>query len=441
MTSSLRYGLTPKMKPVSPRRSAILCVLDIGTSKIVCMIVRLRPRTGSDVLPNRSHRAEVIGFGHTRSRGIKAGGVADMLAAEAAIRQAVHAAEEMAQVQVASVIVTVSAGRLASEYYQAEVKVPGPKIDERDIQRVLATASDHSVRQGRAVLHSMPTGFAIESTRNIKDPRGMLGEMLGVDMHVVTTDIAIARNLMLCVERCYLTVEAMVAAPFSSALAVLTDDEAELGTVVIDMGAGTTTMSVFTSGQFVHSDGLALGGHHVTMDVARGLSIGLSEAERLKVLHGAAFSCKSDERDMLTTSSMAEDDRDHHNTISRAQLISIIRPRVDETLELVRDRLHNAGVAGESGRRVLLTGGAAQLPGLADRASHILGRQVRVARPVGIAGLPEAGKGPAFAAAVGLTVYPQIAGHEHFETRRSMFGGTGGDGYFAQVGKWLKAGF
>jgi cell division protein FtsA len=232
-----------------------------------------------------------------------------------------------------------------------------------------------------------------------------------------------------------------VASPFASALAVLTDDEAELGTVVIDMGAGTSTVAVFSGNQFVHADGIALGGHHVTMDVARGLSTGLSVAERLKVLHGAAFSCKSDERDMIAVPHMGEDDRDAVEHISRASMIGIIRPRVDEILEMLRDRLYAAGVAGEAGRRVVLTGGASQLPGLADRAAHILGRQVRIGRPVGMTGLPDIGKGPSFAAAVGLTVYPQIAGLEHFEPRRSFFGEGQSESYFAQVGRWLKQSF
>jgi cell division protein FtsA len=182
MTSHFRDALTPRMKPLSPKRSAIMCVLDIGTSKIVCMIVKLRPREGSDILPNRTHKAEILGIGHTRARGMKAGSVADMAKAEAAIRQAVDAAERMAEVQVDSVVVTVSAGRLGSEQYEARVTCQAPRVQDHDLHRVLQAASDHSVRQGRAVLHSMPVGFRLDETRGIKDPRGMLGTSLGVDM-------------------------------------------------------------------------------------------------------------------------------------------------------------------------------------------------------------------------------------------------------------------
>lgn len=441
MTAPFRHGLTPRMRPLSPRRSAILCVLDIGTSKIVCLIVRLRPREGSDILPNRTHKAEILGIGHTRARGMKAGAVADMAKAEAAIRQAVDAAERMAEVQVDRVVVTVSAGRLGSELYEARVTCQAPRVQDHDLHRVLQAASDHSVRQGRAVLHSMPVGFRLDDTRGIKDPRGMLGSSLGVDMHIVTCDIATARNLMLCVERCHLTVEALVAAPLASGLAVLTDDEAELGTVCIDMGAGTTTLSVFSGGHFVHADAVAVGSHHVTMDLARGLSARLSDAERIKVLNGACFAAKSDERDIITVPSISEDDRDIPHSVTRAQVIRIIRPRIDEILEMVRDRLVAAGAAAEAGRRVVLTGGGSQLPGLADLAAQVLGRQVRVARPVGITGLPDSAKGPPFAAAVGLTVYPQIAGMEHFEPQRRFFAATGTDGYFSRVGRWIRESF
>ncbi|MEI8146177.1 MAG: cell division protein FtsA [Alphaproteobacteria bacterium] len=441
MTNPFKHGLTPKMRPLNPRRSAILCVLDVGTSKIVCMIARLRPREGSDILPNRTHKAEIIGIGHTRSRGMKAGTVTDVAKAETAIRQAVAAAEKTAEVQIDRVILSVSAGRIASEQYEARVTCAQPRVQDADIHRVLEAASDHSIRQGRAVLHSMPIGFTLDDARGIRDPRQMLGTELGVDMHVVTTDLAVARNLMLCVERCHLSVEAMVAAPFAAGLAVLTDDEAELGTVCIDMGAGTTTVAVFAGGHFVHSDGLAVGSHHVTMDLARGLSTSLSEAERLKVLHGAAFATKSDERDIINVSSVSEDERDLPNQVTRAQIVRIIRPRIDETLEMVRDRLNASGAAAEAGRRVVLTGGGAQLPGLADLAGRVLGRQVRVARPVGVTGLPDSTKGPPFAAAVGLTVYPQIAGLEHFEPQRRFFAATGTDGYFSRVGRWIRESF
>jgi cell division protein FtsA len=297
--NSLGHGLAPKMKPLSTKRSAIVAALDIGTSKVACLIARLKPRVQQEPLRRRSHAIEILGIGHTRARGIKSGTVVDLAEAEEAVRHAVAAAERMAGVELDSVIASVSAGRLSSELFTATVHVAGPTVTPGDVERVLAAGSRHSLRDGRVVLHSLPIGYALDSARGIRDPRGMLGKRLGVDIHVVTADIAALRNLMLAVEHCHLTVEAMVATPYMAGLAVLADDEADLGAAVIDMGAGTTTIAVFCGGHLVHADGFAVGGHHVTMDLARGLNANIADAERLKTLHGNVLAGVSDDRDVI----------------------------------------------------------------------------------------------------------------------------------------------
>ena len=238
--SALQFGLTPKTKPLSPKRSALVAALDVGTSKIACLIARLKPQAPQDVLRRRSHTVEVLGFGHTLARGMKAGAVVDLADAEAAIRQAFDLAERSAKMQLESVVVSVSAGKPGSELISASVDVAGAAVSDGDIARVLAAGSRHSVRDGRAVLHSLPIGYALDEATGIRDPRGMLGRRFGIDMHVVTADVAVARNLMLAVERCHLDVEAMVAGPYAAGLSALADDEADLGAALIDMGAGTT---------------------------------------------------------------------------------------------------------------------------------------------------------------------------------------------------------
>jgi len=439
--SPLQHGLTPKMKPISPRRSAVICALDIGTSKVACLIARLKPCGAQESLRRRSHAVEVLGIGHTRARGIKSGTVVNLEEAEQAVRNAVDAAERMARVHVESVVLSVSAGRMASELYAATVHIGGPAATEADIERVLAAGSRHSVRAGRVVLHSLPVSYALDESRDIRDPRGMLGRRLGVDMHVVTTDVAVARNLMLAVERCHLAVEAMTAAPYAAGLCALADDEADLGAAVVDIGAGTTTVAVFAHGRFVHADAFALGGNHVTMDLARGLTARLADAERIKTLHGSAISGGSDERDIITVPPVGEDEREPPHVVSRAALVRIISPRVEEILEMVRDRLAASPFAADPGARVVLTGGSSQLAGLPEIAARILARRVRVGRPLGVAGLPEAAKGPAFAVAAGLLVYPQLAHLEQLESRRTRELMTGTGGYFARVGRWLRESF
>jgi cell division protein FtsA len=434
--------LTPRLKPLSSRKSATLSVLDIGTSKVVCVVAELRPADQTESLRGRTHLARIIGIGHQRSTGLKGGAIVDLEAAETAIRQAVHAAERMAKVEIQSVIVNLTGGRVGSEHFEAQVPVRGT-VGAAEIHRVLEAASGHDMRRGRAVLHAIPTGFSLDSQPNIVDPGGMVGERLGVDLHVVTSDTAAARNLMLAVERCHLGIEAVVATPYASGLSALVDDEAEMGCAVVDMGGGTTSVGVFANGHLVHVDAIAVGGHHVTMDIARGLTTRVSAAERLKTLYGSAIPSSADERDMISVPQVDEDERDVSNHLPKSHLVRIIKPRVEEIVELVRDRLRKAGFAAQAGRRVVLTGGASQLVGMPETARRVLQGQVRVGRPLGIKGLPEAAKGPAFSAVVGMLVYPQVAHAEYFEPRSAgLFQGTGTDGgYISRVGRWFRESF
>lgn len=436
-------GLTPRMRPLSSRKSATLSILDIGTSKVVCLIAELSPAETNERLRGRTHVCRIIGIGHQRSLGLKGGAIIDLESAERAIRAAVDAAERMAKVEVQSVIVNLTGGRIGSQHYAAGVDLRSGSVGDGDIRRVLATAATHAIRPGKAVLHALPTGYALDGVPGVLDPRGLIGGKLSVDMHVVASEAAAARNVMLAVERCHLEVEAVVASPYASGLSVLVDDEAEMGVVVVDLGGGTTSLGVFSGGHLVHADGIAVGGNHITMDVARGLSTRVSAAERLKTLHGSCISSASDERDMIAVPQVDDDERDAPNHLPKSQLVRIIKPRVEEILELVRDRLNQAGFSAQAGRRVVLTGGACQLTGLPEVARRILGGQVRTGRPLGIKGLPEAGKGPAFATAVGLLVYPQVAHIEHFEPRAAgaSYFATGTDGYFSRVGRWLKDSF
>jgi cell division protein FtsA len=437
-------GRTPpgasRIKPLGSRRATTVSVLDVGSTKICCMVARLKPRHG-EMLRRRTHAVEVLGFASTRSRGIKSGVVVDLAQAEQAIRLAVDAAERMAQVTVSSLIVNISCGRLKSETYSASVNVGGT-VSEADIQRVLGAGAANSASGGRMVLHSLPIGYSLDANRGIAYPIGMLGETLGVDMHVVTADEAPLGNLELAINRCHLEVETVVATPYASGLAALVDDEAELGVALIDMGGGTTTLSIFHGGEFVHADAIAVGGQHVTLDVARGLSTNLADAERLKARHGSALPSNSDERDILTIPPVGEDERDHPNTVPRGALTRIIRPRVEEILEMTRDMLKGSGFAGEIGKRIVLTGGASQLTGLAETAGRILGGNVRIGRPLGVSGLPEAAKSPAFSAAAGLIIYPQVAQIEQFRARApSRAAMTGTDNYFARMERWIKDSF
>jgi cell division protein FtsA len=244
----------------------------------------------------------------------------------------------------------------------------------------------------------------VDATPGVEDPRGMICETLTARLHLVDAAQASLRNLGACLLRCDLEVEELVSAPFAAGLATLVEDEKQLGATVIDMGGGTTTLAVFAEGHLLHTAQLPVGGWHVTNDLARLLSTPLAHAERLKTLHGGVLGAPDDEREWLPVPLVGEDE-DQIARVPRAMVVGIIRPRLEETFELIKDRLEAAGLSQEMGRRVVLTGGASQLVGVRELAARVLDRQVRLGRPHPVRGLPETASGPAFASPLGLLAW------------------------------------
>src|SRR5262249_40376175 len=242
---------------------------------------------------------------------------------------AVALAERMAKVRVESVLLSVSGGRLQGQLIEAAADIRGGSVTPTDGSRGTSTGMRPAPGVGRTVLPPLPVNHSPEGGKGIRDPRGMVARQFGVDMNVVTLDATVARNLMLVVERCHLDVEAMAASPYVAGLAVLTDDEADLGAAVVEMGAGTTTIATYSAGRFVHASGFAVGGHHVTMDLARGLSACIADAERIKTLYGTVLTGGSDARELMSVP-MAGDERDVPQIVSRATIANIVRHRVEE---------------------------------------------------------------------------------------------------------------
>ena len=431
---------TPKTRPTPQKRTALAASLDIGTSKIACMIARLRPCPSNGALRGRSHAVELMGYSQIQSRGVKSGAVVDLAECEQAVRQAVSLAERMAKVRVESVLLSATGGRLQGQLIEAAADLHGGAVTSADVSRVTSAGMRHATGEGRTVLHALPVGYTLDGAKGIRDPRGMVARQFGVDMNVVTADATVARNLMLVVERCHINVEAMAASPYMAGLSVLTDDEADLGAAVVEMGAGTTTIAVYSAGRFVHASGFAVGGHHITMDLARGLSACIADAERIKTLYGTVLTGGSDARELMSVPA-AGDERDVPQIVSRATIGNIVRQRAEEIFEMVRDRLADSPFAAEPKARVVLSGGASQLTGIAELATQILGRPVRVGRPLGFGRLPSEAKTASFAVPTGLLVYPQYAQLEHVEPRHTRQLRTGTDGYFGKVGRWLREGF
>lgn len=423
---------TPVFEGATRRAKAgngLIAALDAGSTKVSCFIAHADPVGG----------LTLKGMGHQVSRGVTAGAIVDMEAAEASIVAAVHAAEEMAGETVREVFLNLSAGRPASQTVGVEVALAGHEVGERDLERVLGESRSAVRADDRAVIHALPLDYSIDGNRGIRDPRGMVGGRLGVDAHIVTAAEAPVRNLSTCVARCHLDVAACVVSPYAAGLACLVPDEMDLGVTLVEMGGGTTGIAVFRDGDCVFTDMVALGGVHITQDVARTLSTPAAHAERMKSLFGSAVAGPGDEREMIEVPPVGEGEPATGNHVPRSVLVDIIRPRVEETFELVRSRLEAGGFHMPNGGRVVLAGGASQLNGIREVAGRILGKQVRMGQPIHVKGLAEATGGPAYATCAGLLAY---AMHQHSEVSLKAWAkAERSRARFGRLGQWLREHF
>ncbi len=391
----------------SERRGTLAAALDVGTTKITCLIGRISNDPNSDGLETR-----VLGIGHHRARGIKGGAIIDMVQAEEAICATVEAAEQMAGENIHHVALNVSSATLQSRLIREETLLSNGEVGSGEMRRVLRAAFDRSRDHERATIHTIPAGYSIDGSKGIREPNGMLGEVLGVNLHEVTCAPGPLRNLNVCVERCHLEPDGPIYSGYASALAALIEDEMDLGTTLIELGGGTTSVASFVDGRMIFAKTIGIGGVHVTNDLARGLSTPLVHAERMKVLYGSTLASPNDDRELIDVPSIGDEMQTAANHVPRSMLVGIIRPRIEETLELVRDALKDAGVQRVAGHRIVLTGGACQLSGLREFATRIFDGHVRIGRPLGILGLPEAASGPAFATAAGLLTFADRAPSE-----------------------------
>jgi cell division protein FtsA len=406
-------------------RGGFVAAIDIGTTKVSCFIAKVD-----------NGEPRIVGIGHQVSKGVRNGVIVDIEAASQSILNCAHAAEEMAGTTLEEVVINVSGGFGGSRLVKAELALNGREVSDVLMHRVLDQGYRLKDMPDRTVIHSIPVGFSIDGGRSVRDPRGLFGQKLAVNMNIVTAQFAAVRNLSNCIGRCHLETAAVVVSPYASGLSCLVEDESELGVTVIDMGGGTTTIGVFFDGNLVFADGVPVGGTHVTNDIARGLSTPIAHAERMKTLYGSAIASSNDEREMITVPLVGEEEDGHANHVPKSLLVGIIAPRLEETFELVRERLEASGFDKIAGRRVVLTGGASQLPGTRELAGLILDKQVRIGRPSRIEGLAEATQGPAFSTTAGLI---HFALSERAETpRRGRALTEEPNGFIGRIGNWVR---
>jgi cell division protein FtsA len=390
-------------------RRGVIAVLDVGTTKVACLVLQFVPDEtetatgGRTVLRQGAFR--VIGAANTRSRGVAFGEISAMEECERAVRTAIQGAQKMAGLRVDHVIVSFSGGRPRSYGCNGESEVENGAVTETDIGQVLGLCEIPDYGHDRDAIHALPVNFCLDHRTGLTDPRGQIGRDLAVDMHLVTVAATPLRNVLQCIRRCDLELAGVVVAPYASALSSLVEDEQELGAACIDIGGGTTGISIFVRRQMIYVDAVRMGGSHVTSDICHGLQVSMQDAERLKTMHGGLVATGLDDRDMIELPSILGDWEHDRRQISRSELIGVMRPRVEEILEEVRARLDASGFEYLPSQRIVLTGGGAQIPGLESVASHILGRQCRVGKPLRVQGLPQSATGAAFATAVGLAMH------------------------------------
>lgn len=395
-----------QLRSAAMQRS-VIAVLDIGTYKIAALVLKLDPEQAGARHPGIGNMAgqagfRVIGAGTTRSRGVRFGEVSAMAETEGAIRTALQAAQKMAQMRVDHVVVSLSGGNLRSYGLAGEVEVEGDTVAENDIARVMAAAEMPDFGTGREVLHAQPINFALDHRTGLSDPRGQTGQRLACDMHLVTVDTSLIHNICNCVKRCDVELSGIMSSAYAAGMSALVEDEQELGAACVDLGAGTSSVSVFMKKHMIYADTVRMGGAHVTSDIAKGLRIDHGMAERIKTVHGGVQATSMDDREMIALSGDSGDWDKDRRRVSRAELIGIMRPRIEEILEEVRARLDAAGFSHLPSQQVVLTGGAALVPGLDGLAARIFGQQVRLGRPMRVRGLPQAASGQAFSSAVGM---------------------------------------
>ncbi|CAN5171096.1 cell division protein FtsA [soil metagenome] len=395
-------------------RAPVVAALDLGQTKVACFIMK------PEGVRHADRTIRVAGAGHVQSRGVRGGTIINMDEAAQAIGHAVERAERAAGAPVSGVIVTTAIGQMASHRVQARVSLGAHPVSDADLARAIGMALAQIKLPNRRPIHVLPIGWSVDGARGVHDPRSMRGGSLGLDLLVVSMAESAFASLSHCLELAHLDLQGVASAPVVSSLAALEEDEMDLGCVCIDMGGGSTSAAVWGGRSLLHIESLNVGGDHVTADIARGLSTSKAGAERLKTLHGSAMASANEDREMLETPPRGDDPAAEPIFVQRAMLKTVIAPRVEETLELLRDRLRAAGVGLEPGAGLVLTGGASQLNGMAQAATRVFDRPVRLGRPQRAPHLADAASGPAFCSSAGVLLRAAYGPREAVSARKLM---------------------
>ncbi|NOZ26125.1 MAG: cell division protein FtsA [Nitrospirae bacterium] len=371
-------------------KGPIVAGLDVGTTKI-CAIVGQAVEGGMNILA----------LGSAPSRGLRKGMVVNIESTVESIVDAVKDAERAAGVEINSVCVGIAGGHIKSFESYGAVGIRGREVGKGDVDRALEAAKAVYVPLDREVLHVIPVEYVVDGQDGIMNPVGMSGVRLEARVQIVTGSVSAVQNLIRCCEKAGLQVVDIVLEPLASALSTLTDDEKAQGVVLVDIGGGTTDVAFYKNGVLSHTSVIAVGGNHVTNDLAIGLRLPVQEAERVKKLYGMAMSGHGDRDEEVRIMVAGRDEK----TIPRSYITEIIQPRCEELIEIVKNELRKSGAHDEASYGIVLTGGGSQLSGLDRMAEVMLGLPVRVGVPVNVGGVKSIVSDPMYSTGVGLLIY------------------------------------
>lgn len=385
-----------------PRIARVFSAVNIGSFRVSAMIAGLT-ETGEMV---------VLGSGHRAAQGIKRGYVTDMQAATHSVRDAVERAEKIANLSVERVWIGCSGAGLASSTACVEIDIGGRRIEQDDIEHLLLAAREAIEPDGRMVLHAQPAHYTLDGAHGVPNPKGLHAERMAVDIHIMLADGAPVRNLTETVQNAHLAVDGLVGSPLATGYACLTPEERELGVALVEFGGEVTTVSVYAAGMLLGLVVIPFGSGDITDAIASAFGIRRYQAERLKCVSGSAIASPADHREMIPVNAPGDPDgsplarhADDKNRIPRAELVSVITHQLAHLTEEISRALKQLGFTGQRGQQVVLTGGGAELAGLADYAQAALGRPVRIGKPPAMTGLPEAHAVPGFTTLAGLVLY------------------------------------
>ncbi|MCY0388942.1 cell division protein FtsA [Robbsia sp. Bb-Pol-6] len=367
----------------------LLVSLDIGTAKVVAIVGELRGEG----------RYEVIGLGQSESKGLKKGVVVNIEATVQSIQRALEEAELMADCKITNVFTGIAGSHIRSFNSSGMVAIKDKEVTQADVARVIETAKAINIPTDQQVLHILTQEFIIDGQEDVREPIGMSGIRLEVKVHIVTGAVSAAQNIVKCVRRCGLEVNDLVLQPLASSLAVLTEDERELGVVLVDIGGGTTDIAIFSEGAIRHTAVIPIAGDQITSDVAMALRTPTPDAEDIKVSHGIAKQTLADPDEMIEVPGLGERGP---RTLSRQALAAVIEPRVEELFSLVQQVVRESGYEELLSSGIVLTGGASMMPGMVELGEDIFLKPVRVGVPEYSGGLADVVRNPRYATAMGL---------------------------------------